>query len=197
MIRDIVIIGSGGLGREIAAVMNKNFRSEFNIIGYVDDYATPNSFVNNHKVMGSIDWLIEKRPCENVIIGFSDIKGRSEIINKLISQSFIFPSIIHPDAILIDCSTIKIGAGTIILPYSIITTNVEIGDYVLLHMGIKIHHDTQIKNNCVIMPNVLITGGAKIGNNVYIGTGAICPVPICIHDNVNIKAGTVVFEDQF
>jgi serine acetyltransferase len=45
------------------------------------------------------------------------------------------------------------------------------------------------------MPNVSITGGAKIGNNVYIGTGSILPTAININDEANIPAGSILTHD--
>jgi|AntAceMinimDraft_12_1070368.scaffolds.fasta_scaffold76772_2 sugar O-acyltransferase (sialic acid O-acetyltransferase NeuD family) len=195
MITDVVIIGSGGLGREIVASMNKNHQNNYNILGYVDDYCPANTIVNDHVILGSIDWLINSRPCENVIIGFSNIIERIKLINRLSVEAFVFPTIIHPTAYLLDSSNIRLGNGVIVLPFSVITTNVNIGNHVLLHIGTKIHHDTQIGNNCIIMPNVSITGGAKIGNNVYIGTGSILPTAININDEANIPAGSILTHD--
>lgn len=66
-------------------------------------------------------------------------------------------------------------------------------------MGVVIHSDSVIGNNCVIGQQVTIGGGNSrypgvpvIGNNVYIAKGAIVFGGIRIGDNVKIGANAVV-----
>lgn len=65
-------------------------------------------------------------------------------------------------------------------------------------LGVLIHPDCIIGDNCTILHNVTIGGkkGAKrlpvIGNNVVIGTGAIIIGDVEIGDNSIIGAGAVV-----
>ncbi len=190
---DIIIIGSGGLGREIASLfLHKGLKKKYNFLGFVDDFKSKGTLVNGKKVLGDIAWLIKKKPCSSVIIGFSNLQNRLQLINNLQAQFFLFPTIIHPEATLIDPDHITIGSGCIIFPCAILTTNIAIGNNVIIHIGAKIHHDTVIKDNCMLMPNVAITGGAEIGNNVFLGTGTICPTPIFIQDNTIVQAGTII-----
>jgi sugar O-acyltransferase (sialic acid O-acetyltransferase NeuD family) len=190
---DIIIVGSGGLGREIASLfLHQDLKEQYNFLGFVDDYKDKESIVNGQKVLGGIEWLLKEKPCTHIIIGFSHLQRKLHLINRLQDQSIIFPTIIHPDAILIDPDHIKIGNGSIIFPYAILTTNITIGKNVIVHIGAKIHHDTIIHDNCILMPNVAITGGATIGNNVFLGTGAICPTAIVIPDNSVMQAGSVL-----
>jgi sugar O-acyltransferase (sialic acid O-acetyltransferase NeuD family) len=190
---DIIIVGSNGLGKEIAIFfLNSEVIKMYNFLGFVDDFKNKGTSINNKKVLGDIAWLIKEKPCKNIILGFSQLQERYQLINRLTSHDFIFPTIIHPNAIIIDPTNIKIGDGSIIFPYSILTTNISIGNNVIVHIAAKIHHDTTIQNNCIVMPNVSITGGATIGNNVFLGTGAIFPIPITISDNTVVQAGSVV-----
>jgi sugar O-acyltransferase (sialic acid O-acetyltransferase NeuD family) len=194
---DVVIIGTGGLGREIASAFNLGGKSTFRLAGYIDDFAEQGKNINGITILGSVDWLIKNRPCVNVIVGFSNIEGRQRIIKILTDEGFTFPTIVHHSATILNPDTVSLGAGTIILPFSILTTDVEIGENVLVHIGVNIHHDTKIMNNCVLMPNVKITGGAKIGSNVYIGTGAVLPQLVEIPDGMNIEAGSIVNKEFF
>lgn len=77
--------------------------------------------------------------------------------------------------------------------------NVE-GGLVLIHSyGIAIHSDCYIGKNCFISPNVTIgygRGGAPvIGDNVYIGAGAVLFGKLRIGNNVKIGAGAIVADD--
>lgn len=68
-------------------------------------------------------------------------------------------------------------------------------------LGIVIHNESEIGDNCHIDQNVTIggkrtiNGVPKIGNNVYIGTGAVILGPISIGDNCMIGANSVVITD--
>lgn len=66
-------------------------------------------------------------------------------------------------------------------------------------IGVVIHSDAEIGDNCVIGQHVTVGGGnnrypgvPKIGNNVYISHGAIVFGGITIGNNVTIGANAVV-----
>lgn len=74
------------------------------------------------------------------------------------------------------------------------------GGLVIIHFdGVGINHLAKIGKNCTMLQRSTIgfsKGGApKIGDNVYIGMGAMVFGNINIGNNVNIGAGAVVFED--
>ena len=80
----------------------------------------------------------------------------------------------------------KIGKGTV-FPH--------------LGLGVLIHPNTQIGENCKILQGVSIGGKSAhkevpiIGNNVLIGAHALVLGPIKIGDNAIIGAGAVVIHD--
>lgn len=85
-----------------------------------------------------------------------------------------------------------------------IPSSAEIGDNFKIGyggLGVVIHSNTRIGNNCLIAQNVTIGRdfGDKfvpvIGNDVYIGTGSVVFGEIIIGNNVIIGANTVVNKD--
>lgn len=72
-------------------------------------------------------------------------------------------------------------------------------------LGCTVHYKAKIGRDCRILPNVMIgskfAGGMPdaqtpvIGNNVFIGTGAVIVGNITIGDNVIIGANAVVTKD--
>lgn len=70
------------------------------------------------------------------------------------------------------------------------------GLYIGHGVGIIIHPNTEIGNNCNISQFLTIGSNkstpAKIGNNVYIGPNVCIVEDVVIGDNVKIGAGTVV-----
>jgi serine O-acetyltransferase len=70
------------------------------------------------------------------------------------------------------------------------------GGLVLTHPnGVVIHPDAQIGCNCLILQQVTIVGGVKIGGHVDIGAGAKIIRPVTIGDHARIGANAVVLED--
>lgn len=71
-------------------------------------------------------------------------------------------------------------------------------------LGVVIHQDAVIGDNCLLYQNVTIGGNGKagaqngapvIGNNVFIGAGAVILGPIKIGDGAKIGANSVVLTD--
>ena len=72
--------------------------------------------------------------------------------------------------------------------------------FTLVHgFGTVINGSAVIGSNCTILHNVTIGGGhggsPVIGDNVYIGAGAIIIGGIHVGNNVKIGAGAIVVED--
>ncbi len=67
-------------------------------------------------------------------------------------------------------------------------------------LGVVVHENTQIGNNCKILPNVVIGGRGEskgvptIGNNVLIGAGAAILGDVVIGDNSFVGANAVVLK---
>ena len=70
------------------------------------------------------------------------------------------------------------------------------GGLLLVHPnGIVIHPEATIGVNCLILQQVTIVGGVKIGSHVDIGAGAKIIRPVTIGDNARIGANAVVVDD--
>lgn len=72
--------------------------------------------------------------------------------------------------------------------------------FVLMHgFGTVFNSSIKLGDNCTVLQNVTIGAGKNgvptIGNNVYIGAGAIIIGKINVGDNVKIGAGAIVVED--
>jgi len=89
-------------------------------------------------------------------------------------------------------------ANTMIF-HCFIPASVQIGNNLdLPHggFGVVMHEDVVIGDDAIIFHNVTIgNGGARIGDRVYIGTGATIIGAVIIGDDVTIGANTVVTFD--
>lgn len=193
--KDIVIIGAGGVGRETAWIIEQiNMRKPtWNIIGFVDDNEEIwNSEINGYKVIGNLSYLnnLENKPY--VIIAIANYKVKKSIVNKL-EDRFQFATIIHPDVYL--NRTIEIGKGSIVYPGVIMTTNIIIGNHVIVSPKCGIGHDSVIKDYVSLLWNVNVSGFDVIEEGVFIGSGATIIQGKSIGKEAIIGAGAVVITD--
>ena len=156
--KDIVIIGAGGVGRETAWIIEQiNMRkSTWNIIGFVDDNEEIwNSEINGYRVIGNLNCLndLENRPY--VIIAIANYEVKKSIVSKL-EDKFEFATIVHPDVYL--NRTIEIGNDSIVYPGVIMTTNISIGNHVIVSPKCGIGHDSVIKDYVSLLWNVNVSG---------------------------------------
>ena len=192
--KDIVIIGAGGFGRETAWLIEdiNNKKPEWNIVGFVDDNASiQGSKINGYEVVGDINWLKEQELYVVSAIGDPIIKKK--VIDRLEGSNNKYPVLIHPSAIYSD--RVTIGEGSIICAGNIITVNIEIGKHVIVNLDCTIGHDAIIGDYSTILPSVNISGFVKIEKSVSVGTGSAIIQGVNIGKNTVIGAGSVVTKD--
>ena len=168
MIKELYIIGAGGLGREILATLKSAGECEkYHHIFYIDNFE---GAVKSIKIIGNNEFLKNIKYPVDVIIANSNCQIRSKIISELEGiENLNFISFVHPKASIYDTESVKIGKGCFIAEGCVLSTEIIIDDFCYLNVGVSIHHDTIIKKNCFLMAGVRITGGATIGENTFIG----------------------------
>lgn len=186
----IVIAGSGGLVREIKALIDrinlKNARYEF--VGYV-----VNDRVGDD-VFGNDDFLCNYGSPLNVVIAVGDMKLRkklSEIYGK--NKNLMFPNIIDPSVIII--GEMNIGQGNIICAGTVFSIDVKIHNFSLINMGCTIAHDDEVEDFVSINPGCNLSGGVHICSLTEIGTGTQIVQGKKVGSNVDVWAGSTVIKD--
>ena len=140
---------------------------------------------------------------DNIYIGIGNPKTKESIVTMIESQDkksilprFIFPNFIHPSVQYDNReSRIKIVQGNIICAGCILTTDIELHDFVHINLDCTIGHDVAIGDYSTLAPGVHVSGNVAIGKRVYIGTGAVIREKIKICDDAVIGAGAVVVKD--
>lgn len=184
--QDFVIIGSGGLAKEIKFLLKQVFKNEINFLGYIDQKKT------HVGVIGDDDWLLNTQKKLNVVFGIGTPKIIKELSEKYIKNSnLIFPNVIHPNVIG-DFENIKIGIGNIITAGNILTTDIKIGNFNIFNSNSTIGHDTIIGNYNLFNPSTNISGNIKIENSCLFGCGCQVLEKLNIVNYSIIGAGAVV-----
>lgn len=192
--KDIVIIGAGGFGREVAWLIediNKN-KLEWNIKGFVDENPEMSGkLINGYKVLGDLTWL--KKQDIYAVCAIGDPKTKKNIIDKLSGSKVKYPVLIHPSVIKSDI--VKIEEGSIICAGNILTVNIEMGKHVIINLDCTVGHDAKIKDYSTVLPSVNISGYVILEECVSVGTNSAIIQGVKIGRNTIIGANSAVIKD--
>jgi sugar O-acyltransferase (sialic acid O-acetyltransferase NeuD family) len=197
MNKDLVIYGSGGFGREVLELIkdiNLQKEQKWNIIGFINDIPeTYGTYINEYQILGGIDWLEEYEEPISIVIATGNSKTRKLISGRLQMHNIEFPNIVHPSVNI--SSHVELGKGNIICAGNILTTNINIEDFVIINLACTVGHDVIVKNYSTILPGSNISGNVLIEECVEIGTKS-CVIPqVKIGRNSIIGAGSTVIKD--
>ena len=195
--KDLIIIGASGFGREVAWLVERINKKEqiWNIVGFMDDNEKiQGTIINGYRVVGkTTDVMMFPEAFYVCAIGSSKI--REKIINRVseINPNIKFGTVIDPSVEMSDLVTI--GEGTIICAHTIITVNITIGNHVIINLDCTVGHDAVIGDFVTMYPSVNVSGITQIGQYTELGTGMQIIQGKCIGDNTIIGAGAIVVKD--
>ena len=195
MLKDLIIIGAGGVGRETALIVEdiNNKSREWNLLGFVDDYKEIGEDINGYKVLGGNDYINNYEKEVYVVCAIANYKIKKSIIEKIKNYNVKFANIIHPSVNL--NKTVDIGNGCIVYENSIITANINIGNHVIVSPKCGLGHDSIIKDYCALLWNVNVSGNVVLEEGVTMGSGSTIIQGKKTECGSFIGAGAVVIED--
>lgn len=196
MIKPIVIYGSGGMGREVKTLIDHINEKEpaWEVLGFADDAVTPGTIIcSGLKVLGGREYLTANNV--HTVIAMGSPSLRYEVVNNLKNTNVQFATLIHPSVIMGDRKTIKTGTGSIICAGCILTTDINIGDHVLINLACTVGHDVSIDSFASVMPGVNISGGVKVGLAAFIGSGSTIINEKKLGEFSITGAGSVIIRD--
>lgn len=194
MKKSIVIIGAGGLGREILVLLKS--LPAWEPIGFLDDALEKSSNILGLPVLGSIDQAgAFLKPHTAAVIAIGDPKMKADVASRIQSVGLCFPVLIHPNAVIMNADRITLGEGTVIGAGAILTTDISVGRRVFVNINVTIGHDVIVGDNVSIMPGANIAGSVNVGSSVLIGAGANIRNGLRIGENSLVAMGASVVKD--
>lgn len=193
--KDIVIIGAGGFGREVASLIEdiNQKHCKWNLRGFIDeDINKKGDLINGYKVLGGISYLENKKDMYFVIaIGNPQVK--ENLLKKITNKEIEAATLIHPSCII--GKENKIGKGVIICAGNIITVNTKIESFVTINLACTIGHDSTIEKYTTLYPNVNISGNCKVEELSELGSKTVVIQGMKIGSKTVTGAGTVIIND--
>ncbi len=188
--KDIAIYGAGGFGREVACLLRRinNIEPTWNIIGFFDDGKEKSSKIDGDlPVLGGIDDLNKWSTPLCVALCMGSPHTLDSVYKKILNPLIEFPNIIHPNFIISDVKTFRIGKGNIIQGGCTATVSVTIGNFNLFNGDITIGHDTTLHDFNVFMPGCRISGEVTIGNYNLFGAMSFVKQCLTIGNDVTLS----------
>lgn len=195
--QDIVILGAGGLAREVAFLIEDINRDapQWRILGFVEtEQERVGIEVGRYKVYCTEDELLAKDGIA-AAIGI----GSPALIQNIAThfegrRNISFPNLIHPSVVW-DRQRIVLGQGNVVCAGNIFTTDINVGSFNFFNLNCTYGHDVRVGNCCVFNPGINMSGGVEMGSRCLVGTGATILQYLKIGDDVTVGAGSVVTKD--
>jgi sugar O-acyltransferase (sialic acid O-acetyltransferase NeuD family) len=196
---DLLIIGAGGSGREIAAWADRASWDgrPFRLQGLIDDLQP------GREVNGLWAWSMAEaaalHPHACVVAGVGDARLRERLIAQARELGLpSAPPLVHPGVEL--SPYVSLAEGVVICPGTIVTTNIEIGPHVQINVQCVVTHDCTIGAYATLSPGVHISGTVAIEPYAFLGTGAVTVngrpgKPLRIGAGAVVGAGAVITRD--
>ena len=202
--KHLVIIGSGGMGREVYHLAKdcEGYETQYDIKGFLDDNpkALDGFEYPYPPILASIkDYQVENDDVFACSVG--DVPTKVKLVEFIESQGGKFISLVHPN-VQINC-TAKIGEGVLVFHDVHVGCEAIIGNHVMLQSYAAIGHDAVIGDFCRIDPKASVIGGVHVGNRVTLHTMSLLNHKVTVGDDATVgamsfvvrkvKPGTTVF----
>jgi sugar O-acyltransferase (sialic acid O-acetyltransferase NeuD family) len=188
----LLIIGAGGLGREVLdwALHTQESRREWIVGGFLD--ANSSALVGKGVAVNVIGDPMTFDYCQSdrAVIAIGEPCARRRIATQLVARGVRFASVIHPT--VLTGTNSRIGEGCILCPRVVISTNATIGAHVIINCASIVAHDTVVEDYCTISAAADITGNARVESGALLGSHACITPGSVVGKQAMVGAGSVV-----
>lgn len=186
--KNIVVVGAGGFGKEVAWIAKRCGRE---VLGFLDGTLDKqNTKVMGLDVLGPLENAKNYMDCE-FIIAIGNPRSRKKIVDTFFNnEQFNFATLIDPLSIIGE--NVLIGSGSVICAGAILTVDISMGKHIIVNLNSTIGHDVCIKDYVTIAPNSSISGNILLNDLVEIGTNATLREKLVVDEGAIVGMGTVL-----
>lgn len=192
--KDLLIIGARGFGREIFAAAQDciGFGTAFTIKGFLDD--NPHALDTTPGYPPIIDSVEHYQPTYNdvFVCALGDPKWQKHYADIMLEKGGQFINLIHPTATIGKNTTL--GVGCIILRDVGISCDITIGDFVTCQSRAIMGHDVKIGSFCHFGSYSFMGGYVQVGDLSTVHPGSIILPHVKIGAQCIVGAGSVVIK---
>ena len=189
---EMVIIGTGGLGREVAWLRACLGQAAPRLRGWIG--APAGAHLMDAPILGDDDWALAQldRTC-GFVVAIGDPQRRRQVAERYQAAGFQPVTLVHPSAQL--GPGVVLGPGCIVCAGAVLTVEISLGQHVIVNLNSTIGHDCEVGDYVTLAPGVHLSGGVRLGDGCDLGTGAVV-LPGCqLGPQTILGAGAVATRD--
>lgn len=191
----VVIIGAGGHGRELVAlVADGTVPSDLAIMGFVDDGAPDARLLARIGTphLGS-SAILASLAGRSFVVGIGAGTARLRLAELAERAGLVAAQLVSARAHV--GPDVRMSPGCVIFPMATVTTNIDLGRHVHVGRGAAVGHDSVLGDAVTVMPNASVSGNVVIGEGATVGTGAAVIQGVTIGTGATVGAGAAVVRD--
>ena len=197
----IVIVGTGGSGRETLALLLDIERARpgsWRFMGFAAMDEPDHDLLRRLKApfLGDPRTITERIPeardwCYSLGIGSPE--HRRAMDTALVGQGLTPTSLVHPSVLV--GPDVEISPGAVICAHTVITTNARLGASIQINIGCVVAHDARVGDYVTLAQGVHMAGGVTLEDDVTLFTGANLLPGVRVGKQAVVGAGAVVTQD--
>ncbi len=191
----IGVYGASGFGKEVMPLVRAQF-TELNKENFVFiDDGQANTDLNGYQVLSYADFINNSKTDKRVTIAIANSQVREKLVARLDQDSVQHLEIQAANTVILD--EVEMGEGSLLCPFTCITSNIKIGKFFHANIYSYVAHDCIIGDYVTFAPGVKCNGNIHIEDHAYIGTGAVIKQgtpdkPLVIGKGAVVGMGAVV-----
>lgn len=166
-LRELLIVGAGGSGREVAWLARDIHGADLRITFAVESAWLSEAVIDGINVIALDD--APRTKIRNFVVAIGDFKARRRLVATCEAFGFRPATLVHPS--VLHSSRVEFGQGSIICAGTTVTTNVRIGRHVHINVGCTLSHDVVIGDFATLSPGAHLSGHIQVQDDVFLGTG--------------------------
>jgi acetyltransferase EpsM len=188
----VLVWGAGGHGKVIVDALLAG--GEWKVAGILDEdekkCGTEVLGVKVFSLEGGVAEAARRLDCAMVAIAIGDNYARFEKLQQVRRAGLMPVNVVHPSAHV--SRFVKMGEGVTVLAGATINPGTTIEDNVCVNTSAAVDHDNYLERSCHIFPNATLTGGVRIAEFAYVGSGAVVAPNLTVEKYSYVGAGAVV-----
>src|SRR3984893_474925 len=191
----VLVWGAGGHGKVMGDVLIAC--GQWEVAGILDEdkkkRGTEVLGVKVFSLEGGVAEAAKGLDCGRVAIAIGDNYARFAKFQQVRRAGLMPVNVVHSSAHV--SRFVKTGEGVTILAGATINPGTTIEDNVCVNTSASVDHDNYLERSCHIFPNATLTGGVRIKEFAYVGSGAVIAPNLTVGKYSYVGAGAVVLAD--